>query len=361
MKGIGVYPGPFVHNTDHLVPLCQMMGIPILCTDPWVKEMVELFYPPMEVLLDEAPDYILDGALSAYDTLFYIDHFRKHSGCFQFYQYFYKGNGARSVCSLHGNSDKKRNLHWIEKFCDEDVTLVYGQHMLDFLDEKGCVERLNKYVLSGNYRYEFYLEHEKFFDEKIEKFVFLDNNKKTILYAPTWTAPHRGNMWRVDYSSFFDVYSKILKALPNDFQMIVKLHPNMLEHYQDEVDAIKESFANQDNVIFIEQMPLIYPLLKKVDAYLGDYSSIGYDFLTFNRPLFFITDGLRDPNQDKGVYLYHCGRCIGPDEYDKLYQIIGHHLESDPFFEKRREIYRYAFGEKKERSRLKTQLEEALS
>lgn len=360
MRAIGIYPSSFSHTIDHLVPLCQLLDIPILCTDPYMKEVIDIFYPPMQVYVDAGEEYMLDQALKGYDTLVYTDHFRMHHGSFLFYHYYFSGP-ARSICALHGNSDKKRNLHWIEKFLDEDISLVYGEHMLEFMEEKGVRERLKKCITSGNFRYEYYLQHEPFFDAQVEKFLFPKNEKKTILYAPTWTAPARNNVWRVDYSGFFDLYPHVLEHIPKGFQVIVKLHPKILEYYQEEVDKIKERYQKREDIIFLEEMPLIYPLLKKVDIYLGDYSSVGYDFLCFNRPLFFITDGKRLPEQDKGVYLHSCGKSIAPDAYTKLYDIIEKYLQPDPFEVKRREIYAYAFGAKKELGLLKQELLEALS
>src|SRR5438105_1920604 len=45
--------------------------------------------------------------------------------------------------------------------------------------------------------------------------------------------------------------------------------------------------TSKHNLLFITDFPLIYPLLAKTDIYLGDVSSIGYDFLFFQKPMFF--------------------------------------------------------------------------
>ena len=127
-KGIGINSNATTTFIDHLVPLCQIMEIPLLCTTPWIHELIQLHYPSMPLILDEGVDYSLDHVLEGYEVLFYVDHCRKHDGSFQCGEHFYKGK-LRSVCGLHGNSDKKRNLYWIERFVDEDISLVYGQHM----------------------------------------------------------------------------------------------------------------------------------------------------------------------------------------------------------------------------------------
>ncbi len=51
------------------------------------------------------------------------------------------------------------------------------------------------------------------------------------------------------------------------------------------INALAEGIKHK-NVVLIEDFPLVYPLLAATDIYLGDVSSIGYDFLMFNRPMF---------------------------------------------------------------------------
>ena len=80
LRGIGILPGDNLSYIDHLVPLCQMMEIPILVTDPWVKELIEIFYPPMDVILAQPEDYNLDPYLEGYEIFFYVDFFRTGNG-----------------------------------------------------------------------------------------------------------------------------------------------------------------------------------------------------------------------------------------------------------------------------------------
>lgn len=358
MKAIGINSGHRISFMDHIVPLCQIMGIPVLCTDPWISELIKLFYPPMELVYDEAEEYCLDHILKNYDTLFYVDLYREPFRGFQFSEHIYRGN-ARSVCGLHGNSDKKRNLFWAEKYADEDVILLYGQHMVDFLQEKGIWDRIPHPVITGNFRFEFYLQHKEFFDQKIAPFLFPQKVRKTILYAPTWTSPNFKSDWRVDYSSFFHVYPLVLDQIPEEYQILVKLHPRLVTLFPSEVEEIKNQYADSDQILFLNEIPLIYPLLEKVDIYLGDYSSVGYDFLTFNRPMFFFNESSRDPAEDKGVHLYQCGRPILPADFQRLYDILKEGQEE--LKKSREETYNYAFGNKKPLPLLKKDIEEALA
>jgi CDP-glycerol glycerophosphotransferase (TagB/SpsB family) len=238
--------------------------------------------------------------------------------------------------------------------------LVYGQHMVDFLDEKGVLDRLKSLVITGNYRLEYYLENKASFDRQASLF-FPNNGKKTILYAPTWAHPSKKWEWRADFSNFFDVYPYLFDHIPDSFQLLVKLHPFLVHLQTQKVEEILERYSNHPQITFIHDFPPIYPLLQKADCYLGDYSSIGYDFLAFDRPLFFLTNGKRDPLYDKGVYLQQCGIAIPPQNLDSVYKIIEENLNSNEFSNLRRETYHYAFGPRKKMETLKHEIEKALS
>lgn len=356
-KGIGVHASHPISFIDHLVPLCQIMGIPFLCTYPWIHDLVDIYYPSMPLILAEPEDYCLDPYLKDYDVLFYVDHYRRGTGMFHFMDHVYNGQ-ARSVCALHGNSDKKRNVCWIEKFAEEDIVLIYGPHMKEFIEEKGIWDRLSHCIFCGNYRLEYYKQHQSFFDQKIQPFLFPKNGKKTLLYAPTWTSYNLKSDWRADYSCFFEAHAFILEKIPEEFQVLVKLHPFLVHLFPEKVEKIKQQYEDREHIIFIDSCPLIYPLLSQVDAYIGDYSSIGYDFLWYNKPMFFLNEAGRDPKEDLGVYLFHCGRSIRKEEFSKFYQIIGESEQKD-LEGKRRETYHYAFGEQKSLEALKSEIQRA--
>jgi CDP-glycerol glycerophosphotransferase (TagB/SpsB family) len=289
MKAIGILPGKNLSYVDHLVPLAQLMQIPLLVTDPWMKEVIEFYYPPMELNLAEPENYNLDPFLEGYETFFYVDFFRKGSGAFQFKEY-YTSRRARSVMSLHGNPDKYWEIYWIEQLESEDIVLAYGPQLVEMLAHRGVKKRP---LISGNYRLEFYKAHASFFDQKIP----FKKEKKTVLYAPTWTSLSRKTEHRINYSPFLDVYRSVFEHLSEKYQLIVKLHPHMINLLPDQVDQMREEYPH---IYFLNDFPLIYPLLKEIDLYLGDYSSIGYDFLFFERPLFFLETELESPLQNYG-------------------------------------------------------------
>jgi hypothetical protein len=91
-------------------------------------------------------------------------------------------------------------------------------------------------------------------------------------------------------------------------------------------------------------------------------SSIGYDFLTFDRPLFFLNQNTRDALHDPGLYLFRTGIEIKREEYAKIYAIIDHFFQFElrPFSQIRKDVYAYAFGHRKLLEEIKEKIETAI-
>src|SRR5690606_19404122 len=99
------------------------------------------------------------------------------------------------------------------------------------------------------------------------------------------------------------------KTLPPSINLLVKPHPNTLSLDAPRIEMLIGKYS-RGNLQFLLDFPPIYPLLARVSALLSDRSSIGYDFLHFNRPMLFL-----DPNDSpKGRDLLVCGRTVRPEE-----------------------------------------------
>lgn len=282
MNGIGILPGYRPQYIDHLVPLCHLLEIPLLVTDERIETLVTRYYPPLEIIVQAPEDYILN--LDSYDLLVYVEYARLATGAFQFHEYHAK-TPARSLISLHGNPDKYHNAFWLERLNDEDLILAYGPQLIDLLRSKGVSKEV---IRCGNYRLAYYEEHKAFFDARCPI------QEAITLYAPTWNNPQLS-----------------LDDVPEGAH--VKLHP-LTPH---------EEFP-------LSSYPPIYPLLSRVEKLIGDYSSIGYDFLYFDRPLEFIHTAEKTP------------------------------LHAATTSQQRQELYTYAFGDAKPLDELKEEIIHAL-
>src|SRR6185436_7753423 len=93
---------------------------------------------------------------------------------------------------------------------------------------------------------------------------------------------------------------------------IIKLHP-LLEQKNPEKFYPIIKYADRKNIVVVHDFPAVFPILSRVDLFLGDFSSVGYDFLAFERPMGFVMG-------DKKSLLHTCGAAIshGSNIYKQL-------------------------------------------
>ncbi len=267
-RTIALSTGPDTH-LDHLAPICAQLDIPLITTEYEHLEIAKTFYPMVDVQYVPIHKLTLEMIASNFDTLI---------GCGKFWgielkplikMFFQKD--LRIVFAPHGNSDKEALLG---KPVKQDTHLVYGRQMKEETSGDRVIEM-------GNIRLWFYEKHKAHFDALANGAIFssCDPKKKNVLYAPTWNTT-------ATTSSFFSHADKVVGELKDKVNLLIKLHPLLEENNP----ALYHRFLGkyERDAIIIESFPAIYPILEKVDIYLGDTSSIGYDFLYFNRPMFFL-------------------------------------------------------------------------
>lgn len=275
MRLAAIHIGPHLHHLDHLAPLSALLNIPLIVTDEIVYSTATDSYPSLAVhLVDERklPEFVTLSFEGVYTTLPRL----LFDSTFFFAENFLKKR-LKTIWCPHGNSDKGRTSPWMEVLKEEETILTYGSRIEQFLLEKGIQ---GKVLRVGNFRLAYFLEHKEFYDRWLETKLsrqFHDPLKKTILYAPTW-ADSEGN------SSFPHVL-ETLRTLGNRFNTLILLHPNLYLQFPYEVELLKEM-----DVTLLEGVTPIYPLFSKVDLFVGDISSsLGYDFLHFQRPMLLLS------------------------------------------------------------------------
>lgn len=320
MRAIAIITGPETH-LDHLGVLSAILEIPLIVTEEKCYRLAKEFYPGLNVHHIDHADLTLDFLASNFDVILESGKFWA-AELVPMLELLFKKK-MRLIYCPHGNSEKGHSLsiHPVQ-----DISLIYGDQMKDLLAKTGALQNTSQLIRTGNYRFPFYRKHKQFYDEKILPYLY--SSKKTILYAPSWSNGENP-------TSFFDSCSRIVNSLCRDFNLIIKLHP-FLEEDNPALTHYLIS-AHEDRALFLRDFPPIYPLLAYTDIYLGDYSSIGYDFLAFDRPMYFLSDV-------KGA-LNPCGMVIPPDQnpHDFILQTLDENQEKRS--EARKNLYAYAFGE----------------
>lgn len=252
---VAISTGPETH-LDHLAPLCALWEIPLIVTNENHFELGKKFYPMVDIRYVPFSELTLE-AIAYFDTIVTCGKFWAME-LKPMLKLLYQKE-LRFVFVPHGFSDKEELLNMP---VDQDIHLTYKE--------------------LGNLRYEFYHQHKAHFDQLAAE--FFDTEKKSILYAPTWETTATS-------TSFFESTGSIIDALATKYNLLIKLHPLLEDNDPARFHRIIGKYESKAR--FILNFPAVYPLLEKSAIYLGDFSSVGYDFLTYNRPMFFLKQGGR--------------------------------------------------------------------
>ncbi len=341
-KSVGINPISQIHYIDHLAVVCILMDAPLIFIEPHDYELAQRYYPQLDAILLDYQDFTPEYLIANFEVLFLSDLWDKAVFHEKFRLLEHQYNKVlRHVHCPHGFSDKG---FYLKKCANEDIALIYGQNMLDLLKHHEVLDKLTNYVITGNYRYTYFKKHRQFYDDLVAKEILsrFAKQQPIILYAPTWLDVEES-------TTFFEAYAYILGNLPDSYNMLVKLHPRLELDNTAEYHHIVGKYEDKPNVLFLKDYPLVYPLLAHTDIYLGDTSSVGYDFLPFNKPMFFLNKRRRDPKLERDLYLFRCGVDIKPDAYPLIYSMIEANLEHDKerFSEIRANVYDYTFGQER--------------
>ena len=335
MRAICLISGDHEAQLDHLASLASLLDLPLFVTDPNIFQKAKFFYPFTESLFVEE-----SSLLSFLITCDFVFVSCKHysSELAATLKFFYHTTPRFCYCP-HGNSDKgwasARDL-----LQNQDLSLIYGKSMLKMLKKKGVLDSLKGTFVTGNYRLIYYKKHQDFYDNLAKHYIFskLLQDRKTLLYAPTWKDAENN-------SSFFDLAPLIIKNLPKNLNLVIKLHPSLERDDSFAVHNFRIECQKNSQIHIIHDFPPIYPILQHIDALFSDISSIGYDYLYFNRPLYLTLGRTMETKLMKKIKLATCSQLIDTQQVSKILSDLEKNLAySQQAFEKKRgELYAATF------------------
>jgi hypothetical protein len=335
---------------DHLGVMAAILDIPLIVSEEKLASLAAALYPQIKTIFMEWSDDSLKYLAENYDTLFVTSK----GWAVELYltlPLFFKKT-MRVVYCPHGNSDKGHSLN-DEITMAEDISLIYGDHMRDLLRDTGMLKKINLTIETGNFRHSFFREHQSFYEAQAQKLVFakLDRRRKTVFYAPTWHSQENP-------TSFFNECKALIDQITPSFNLLIKVHPLLFEQHPAQTYSIVEKHREHPQVLFLEEFPPIYPLLSLSDIYLGDFSSIGYDFLTFDKPMYFFNPAKTNLKKDRGHFLHQCGMEITTQGSENVFAFIKRTLEQNQteFSPLRKKIYHYTFGAERTLSQVRKEI-----
>ncbi len=317
-KYAGYLQGNLEHHLDHLAPFCSLMGWPLIVTDEDIYKLGLAYYPdltlhlwnPLEAPFEAAKQFdsvVTTLPRAAFDEIFFIAEASL-------------GKRLKTFWLPHGNSDKGHLLPWMEALRSEDAAFVYGPKMIDFLAQKNV--KIPTMIRVGNFRYVYFQKHRQFYENLLDT---IGLKKSFILYAPTWKDAEGSG-------SFERAIDQVIERLSH-LQLVIKPHPNESE----DIRTIQRKLTCK--AVWLDHFPPIYPLLERTSHLIGDFSSIGYDFLQFKRPMFFLNFNRSDP----GCFLHRYGTVVSEHDLSSLPSLLNapHHA----FHDQMQSLSAYTFGE----------------
>lgn len=343
MKIAAIHTGPNTH-LDHLGVLAQRLNIPLYVTEEHAFELAQKFYPGLRCYYKGLGEMTLEFMAQHFDVILQCGKFWA-AELQPLFELFYNKK-MRFVFCPHGNSDKGFSLTPDHPHTSQDIAFVYGEQMVDLLGTTGASEQMGALIRTGNYRLPYYERCKSHFDALAHEAVFshFDRKKKTIFYAPTWA--------NKENDSSFALFLEMIEQLKSSYNLLIKLHPFIEEDQPALVHQAIAKYENCADIVFLKDFPPIYPLLAKSDIYLGDFSSIGYDFLAFDRPLYFLNP------KGQSVQLHKCGLEIPAQEQKNAAAFIQSTLSRNAkeFSKVRKQTYSYAFGTKRTAKQIREEL-----
>lgn len=124
-----------------------------------------------------------------------------------------------------------------------------------------------------------------------------DVHSKFILFCPTWRKEKRRSVSDVDLI-------EVIRSLPDNYEMIVKLHPNE--------GNLRDDYAQLDSRIhcFYNEVVDIQELYLLADVLVSDYSSAMFDFALLDKPIIVLQEDEADYAKNIGWY-FDISKLIG--------------------------------------------------
>ncbi len=293
-----VLSGLMPHHLDHLAPFAWLKKSPLWIEDRIIGEMAKRYYPDVPIIqkpfdLVEAATITDTIVLSTKAAPAELRAIAQSLGL----------THLKFAFLPHGQSDKGLTDPLMRSIEHADIAYLYGRLQYERIREFGSIATIGQIEFVGNFRRKYYEAHRPFQDAITQEEIFapLSQSYPTYLYAPTWSN-----------NSFLKHTKSLINSIPDEINLIIKLHPLIEKIHPAHALYFQSLDQVRRNIRVIDTFPIIYPLLSKVDGYIGDESAIGYDFLNFDKPMFFLTDD--------DLPLYECG--VKAPSVKKLIELI---------------------------------------
>jgi len=249
---------------------------------------------------------------------------------------------GKAVQIFHGGLSDKNYVESI-KVTVYDLVLFPGEKTKDKIKNSGYLKIIPNWKLVG------YPKFDPLIDKSLKVSPVFKNNKKTILYAPTWVSQNE-NFKMINFSSYGEsslhIWAKeIIKELHKSYNIIIKYHSRIYRKPNDiysEIDNLIIELGAQENIA-VKVDDNILPYMYQADLMISDISTACYEWFHFNRPIVFANPSIEHykPSNDinSNTFAWQAGDVINKKEDIKSF--VDSNIANDKYINKRNEIFNY--------------------
>ena len=128
--------------------------------------------------------------------------------------------------------------------------------------------------------------------KNVRNYFGVSNDKKIVLYAPTFRADHSIEPYNIDYNRLKESCEN---RFGDKFVVLVRLHPNIIS----KCEFLK---FKEGEIINATYYPDMQELLVASDICITDYSSLMFDFALSYKPCFQFATDIQDYKKDRNFY-----------------------------------------------------------
>lgn len=208
-------------------------------------------------------------------------------------------NGVKHVQVFHGTSDKTYDFH--REILEYDLFFIPGEEAYKRYKRKNLLKKDNG-ILIGYPKLDRVFRGELSRDEELIK-LGMEPVRKTVLYAPTWKDRAFNSSWK-------KFRMAVVEEIPDEINLIIKLHPNLKRFNPDEVDEYSCIIKKRKNTLLLDLAPDIIPIMAASDLLISDVSAATREYLAFKRPFVFLSNKPKWMWSRKKTRLWECGEVV---------------------------------------------------
>ncbi|KGJ89289.1 CDP-glycerol glycerophosphotransferase family protein [Thalassotalea sp. ND16A] len=269
---------------------------------------------------------------------------KKHQMRVVVYPAFQSLNFGLSVEIFHGGPSDKRYLEnaLISLY---DLVLFPGEKCRDKVEKAGLLNHIVDYKVVG------YPKFDPLMNESLDYQPLFDNEKPTILYAPTWVSMAKQGATKHRFSlhgeSSLPLWGiKLLENVPESMNFIVKFH-SLVHEDGNSINKQMEEYVKEHSLqdrIKVLHADNILQYMDQSDVMISDMSATCYEWFHFNRPIIFANPAPEhyQPSDDisSNTFAWRAGDIINKEEDIAL--LLNKNLQEDPHQEIRNNIFHYS-------------------